>query len=72
MTSESISRWGELYVVLAQNQIVDITDNYRVIGNNDGGIIFNAQYSTVTNAISIVYSGNSSTGQITYQINQYY
>jgi hypothetical protein len=57
---------------MAQSQVADITDNYRALGSNDGGIGFDAYYDSGHNTINIVYAGNTLTGQITYQINQYY
>jgi len=72
LNSPSVSRWGELFVVTTQGQVVDITDNYKNYGANDGNVSFNASYSVLTNTISVTYSGNSYDGQITYQINQYY
>lgn len=71
LTQSGISRWGDLFIVLAQGNIMDITDNYRTLGD-DGGIVFDATYSAVFNTIYVSYSGNSADGQITYQINQYY
>jgi hypothetical protein len=72
MTFSGISRWGNLFIAMAQGQVADITDNYRALGSNDGGIGFNAYYDSGRNIINVVYAGNSLTGQITYQINQYY
>ena len=72
MTFSGISRWGNLYIVMAQSQVADITDNYRALGSNDGGVGFDAYYDSGHNTINIVYAGNTLTGQITYQINQYY
>lgn len=72
MTFSGISRWGNLFIAMAQSQVADITDNYRALGSNDGGVGFNAYYDSGRNIINIVYAGNTLTGQITYQINQYY
>jgi hypothetical protein len=72
MTFNTISRWGNLYIVMAQSQAADVTDNYRSLGANDGGVAFNADYDVGRNIINITYAGNSLAGQITYQINQYY
>jgi hypothetical protein len=77
-TAQGISRWGDLYVVVAQNIVADITDNYKFSGG-DGNLVFNATLDNTpnsagypSNTIRITYSGNSANGQITYQINQYY
>jgi hypothetical protein len=70
-TGNNISRWGELFVVVAQNQIADITDNYKFTGG-DGNLVFTATLDIANNFILIRYTNNSNTGQITYQINQYY
>lgn len=72
MTFSGISRWGNLYIVMAQSQVADITDNYRALGSNDGGVGFNAYYDSGRNIINVVYAGNTLNGQVTYQINQYY
>jgi hypothetical protein len=72
MTFSGISRWGNLFIAMAQSQVADITDNYRALGSNDGGVGFDAYYDSDRNIINIVYAGSTSTGQITYQINQYY
>lgn len=72
MTFTGVSRWGNLFLVMAQGQVADITDSYRALGSNDGGIAFNATYDGTNNIINITYAGNSANGQTTYQINQYY
>jgi hypothetical protein len=77
-TGPGISRWGDLYVVVAQDIVADITDNYKFSGG-DGNLVFSAALDNTpnsagypSNTIRITYSGNSANGQITYQINQYY
>jgi hypothetical protein len=78
-TTTGISRWGNLYIVVSQGIVADITDDYKFIGSNDGNIVFSAVLDNTLNssgypknALKIVYSGNSTNGSITYQINQYY
>ena len=77
MTFNNISRWGNLYIVMAAGDVADVTDTYRYVGTGDGGIAFDATYGGAignggNNTINITYSGNSLDGQITYQYNQYY
>lgn len=77
MTFNNISRWGNLYIVMAAGEVADVTDTYRAVGTSDGGVAFDATYdgaigSGGNNIINITYSGNSLNGQITYQYNQYY
>lgn len=79
LNNNAISRWGNLYIVMAAGQIADITDTYRYVGNDDGGMSFDATYdgaistgSSGHNIINITYSKNTGSGQITYQYNQYY
>lgn len=72
MTFAGISRWGNLFTVVTQGIVGDITDDYKFIGSSDGNITFNATLDIPTNTITITYSGNSANGQITYQVNQYY
>jgi hypothetical protein len=86
LANNTISRWGNLYIVVAAGGVQDITDTYRSIGYSDGGIFFNATYDdTISNGgkntITITYYGNGTvgasppnglSGQITYQYNQYY
>jgi hypothetical protein len=77
LNNNAISRWGNLYIVMAAGQIADITDTYRYVGNDDGGMSFDATYDGTIgsgghNIINITYSKNTGSGQITYQYNQYY
>jgi hypothetical protein len=74
-----ISRWGNLYVVIAQGVVSDVTDDYKYSGTGDANLIFDAVLDGTpngsgypANTIRITYRGNYLTGQITYQINQYY
>lgn len=77
-TAPGVSRWGDLYVVIAQNIVADVTDHYKFSGG-DGNLTFNATLDNTpngsgypANTIRVTYSGNYLNGQITYQINQYY
>ena len=82
ITTAGISRWGELTLVCSGNtltsslipnvQLIPVTDNYSYFGSNDTGIVFVGTYNIITNAIAIRYTGNTSSGTLTYQINQYY
>lgn len=72
MTFAGISRWGNLFTVVTQGVVGDITDDYKFVGATDGNVTFTASLDTPTNTISITYFGNSLNGQITYQVNQYY
>lgn len=72
MTMTGVSRWGDLFVVVANSIVVDVTDNYKFAGTSDGGLIFSAAFNSGTNTISITYQSASAAGTVTYQINQYY
>jgi hypothetical protein len=72
ITASGITRWGELTVVCSQGSIVDVTDNYKYTGNNDTGIVFNGSFDSGNNIISIDYLGNTVSGILTYQLNQFY
>ena len=71
ITSTGLSRWGDLRVICSSSG-VDIQDTYSYSGTGDSGIVFAATYDSNYNIITVSYSGNTVTGQLTYQINQYY
>lgn len=71
ITATGLSRWGDLRVICSSSG-VDIQDTYSYSGSGDSGIIFEAAYNNTYNTITISYSGNTVTGQLTYQINQFY
>ena len=72
ITASGITRWGDLTIVCSQGSIVDVTDNYKYTGTSDTGIIFNGTFDSGNNTIIIGYTGNTVTGTLTYQLNQFY
>jgi len=71
ITATGLSRWGDLRVICSSSG-VDVQDTYSYSGTGDSGIVFAATYDGNFNVITVSYSGNTVTGQLTYQINQYY
>jgi hypothetical protein len=72
ITAAGITRWGDLTIVCSQSSIVDVTDDYKYTGTSDTGIIFNGTFDSGNNTIIIGYTGNTVTGTLTYQLNQFY
>jgi hypothetical protein len=72
ITASGITRWGDLTIVCSQSSIVDVTDNYKYTGTSDTGIIFNGTFDSGNNTIIIGYTGNTVTGTLTYQLDQFY
>jgi hypothetical protein len=69
----NIARQGHLTVnasVLSGSPAAWVTDRYRYVGDNDGGLVFSASLSTSTRTVSIRYVSSNDQGTISYKFSQ--